>query len=331
MDGQFISGLEGLFSLFLSVSLTPNQAAEGEEVENKHTILDEIDQVLGKKSPPALEYIYVESNFKALFSEAIFPFYNSGSAANPYGHSALRYTLKDGSSWVANISGSPNSQLLTLSKANNYIFGRSEEQGGVYQRAMRGFRIENVPPEGIEKVHNFFLEVQRREKEGTAKYALVWGNTIPLINKLSSVENGNCSYWVSCGLVKAGVLPTPSMWPKILFVSLYLRFFTKNFGKQNFEKSHLMPKAFFSPENVKIIAYRKQAAPANDPMADSWISPSFFFSPTGRVFRALERFADVVVSTPLPKNEDGDKNEKSRFRATIDVVSKPFRPFSTKE
>merc|ERR1712113_522958 len=145
---------------------------------------------------------------------------------------------------------------------------------------------------------------------------------IPFVNKLSCTERGNCCYWVSKALTVAGVIPSPTMYPKLLFISLYFRFFSPN-PPQFFEKPTL-PKSFFTPENANIVAYKKQDAFENDPRDDSWIAPSFLFSPTGRMFRALERFANLVVSIPSPKPQEP-------FKAITKLVSQPFRPFSKKK
>lgn len=63
----------------------------GTPIENKATILQDVDRALGFDSPPALEYVLVQP-----FSVVRIPGTNVGFGWNQYGHSVVRYTLPDG-------------------------------------------------------------------------------------------------------------------------------------------------------------------------------------------------------------------------------------------
>ena len=321
---MIISGLKSVqYSLirsslrWSSSSRAPVAPAEFREIANRDSILSEIDVCLGRTKPPSIEYIYVESDFQLFLSSFSG---GSASASNPYGHAALRYTLGS-HDFTINISGARGKDLLNIMPTQDYIFGCAErthamgsDQGGVYLRAMRGFRIEDVPERDVLALHEYFVALQQRHREGTAKYSLLWGNTLPLVNAMSSVEQGNCSYFTSRGMVKSRLFEKPSMWPKILFIKCYLQM---SMASHNPAKVHTL----FHPSNINIVAYRKEAAQDKDPLANSWIAPTFLFSSQARTFKALERFANAVVVTPARPNDPS-----LSWRSNV-VLQHPFRPF----
>ena len=74
---------------------------------------------------------------------------NSQSAANPYGHSAVRYRLPTGEDKVMNIVGLPGAEMVHFLKPDDYLFGIPEEtksmgseQGGIYNRSFITLRVE---------------------------------------------------------------------------------------------------------------------------------------------------------------------------------------------
>jgi hypothetical protein len=105
------------------------------ELDNKKLILGQIDSALGRNRPPSLEYLYVEADMRAIvqstFGGKLLGLYDSNSAANPYGHSALRYSFEGPhgrENWVMNVCGS--GKLVNFYSPEEYIFGHSAEQGG---------------------------------------------------------------------------------------------------------------------------------------------------------------------------------------------------------
>ena len=51
--------------------------------------MGEVDGVLSRSKPPAIEYIYVNPPWSVVSS----PIYSSQTNFNPYGHSAVRYSV----------------------------------------------------------------------------------------------------------------------------------------------------------------------------------------------------------------------------------------------
>jgi hypothetical protein len=70
-------------------------------IQFQSTILQDIDKALGQTKGPSVEYIYVNPYWATaplawLFQRS----FHSQSAANPYGHSAIRYRLPSGISQI---------------------------------------------------------------------------------------------------------------------------------------------------------------------------------------------------------------------------------------
>jgi len=218
--------------------------------------------------------------------------------------------------FVMNVTG--RGKLVHLISPEEYLFGKTaegSEQGGVYRRAFRGFRIENVPNHNVQAMHEFFLQTQQRNAVGEAKYAALWGNTFPYLNRMSTCEHGNCSYWTSQGMKVAETMRRTSMWPKVVFVRLYAELVQAAWRRPDCN-------AFFDPKNVSIVAYRKAGRRPADDLANSWVAPTWLLSWQSRVFRPLERFADIVVVTPAQPSHSTDS-----WLSALQCNVTPFRPF----
>jgi len=118
----------------------------GLEIDNKDTILAQIDQLCSKGKPPAVEYIFVEPAFRADHSAKALRIFG-------FGHAVIKYLL-DGKQRVMNIVGVSSNksskadlELVNFLSPQEYLFGlssdtlRKSEQGGVYNRAMVGIRF----------------------------------------------------------------------------------------------------------------------------------------------------------------------------------------------
>jgi hypothetical protein len=69
------------------------------------------------------------------------------------------------------------------------------EQGGVYQRAFRGFRIEDWPAERIAEMHDIYLQIANGQICHKKAFAILLG---PLWNYCrSATEQGNCAVCLS--------------------------------------------------------------------------------------------------------------------------------------
>eukprot|EP01116_Phalansterium_solitarium_P014043 TRINITY_DN31556_c0_g1_i1.p1 TRINITY_DN31556_c0_g1~~TRINITY_DN31556_c0_g1_i1.p1 ORF type:complete len:346 (-),score=93.34 TRINITY_DN31556_c0_g1_i1:171-1208(-) len=221
------------------------------EILNKPLILSEIDKVLGKTKPPAIEYLYVNPAYKRW--KALLPGYESDVAANPYGHSAIRYTLPSGQQKLMNIVGLPGREMVNFLAPDDYLFGDphstaplGSEQGGVHERGIISVRIEDWPADDVERMDAYYTMLQHRSRRSSndagadgsglmslpdrASFHMLLGALTNAVRHWRIVrflfgnltEKGNCAQWTSKGLVAAGVIPKPYMWPKFLWIKLFM-------------------------------------------------------------------------------------------------------------
>mmetsp|Transcript_32032 Transcript_32032/g.43879 ORF Transcript_32032/g.43879 Transcript_32032/m.43879 type:complete len:373 (-) Transcript_32032:115-1233(-) len=204
---------------------------DGDEITNKDTILDEIDscvagvyapfrEVIEKihgtqvdfGKPPSVEFLFVE------------PYSVLGKfSTNPYGHAAVRYTLR-GEQIVFNIVGFGETEMVHFIHPKDYLFGTHEwktgnEAGAIYNRWFHGIRIENVDEREIDTMDFFFRAVQAESRQSRASYSMM---SAKIKNFFSGTETkGNCAVWTAKGLVRAGLVERASMWPKQIWVDLW--------------------------------------------------------------------------------------------------------------
>ncbi|KAL9649717.1 hypothetical protein ABK040_009532 [Willaertia magna] len=281
-------------------------------IDNKETILNDIDNVLGKHKPPAFEYLYIEP---AAFRN---PFFEP-SSHNPYGHAAIRYTNpENGESIVMNIVGRSDKRMVNFLKAEDYIFGdpdccnvEGNEQGGIYLRTIIGFRFEEWPLLWIENMHNYFKEIQQQELDKDAKYEMLLGpvyNFLRKYNILNVSERGNCSYWTTKGMVKARIFKKPTMWPKFTNVKLY----TKVVFNEKRDKLHIPDRItnefydeeeipYFNRDNFNIVTYRCANEDIVKTQLKGWVRPFNWLEHA--IFQQMDDMANVVVG--VKTREDG--------------------------
>ena len=147
-----------------------NSATNYRPVANIDSVLTEIDSALGASSPPSVEYLYVVPHVALSITKLWILGRGVYSSSNPYGHAAIRYTTSDGEQHVMNIVGKPGSRMVNFMRPIDYLFGDpsvtcelGSEQGGVFNRSIIGFRLENYPPEKVDKLHQYFVDLQERE------------------------------------------------------------------------------------------------------------------------------------------------------------------------
>lgn len=119
-------------------------ARNGQTIDNIATVLKEVDDLLTGK-PPAIEYVRSEKDglllcLNLLQKLFVCPFRNVEflgiGFGSPYGHAAVRYTLKNGEQVVMNIVKNANgNQLVNLLDPTEYLYGTrfgevGAEQGG---------------------------------------------------------------------------------------------------------------------------------------------------------------------------------------------------------
>jgi Vacuolar protein sorting-associated protein 62 len=253
----------------------------GEELINKQTILDDIDRALGATGPPALELVFTEPY--ALTSMM-------NLTTNPYGHIGVRYTHpRTGKSVVMNVVGfAKNTPMINFVDAADFYFGTCEwaganEQGGVYNRTFHSIRIERLPALAIERLHEAYVALHKRWKGGEACYSLIMS---PIRNWLAGEESaGNCAFWVSLGMLQAGLVHETSVWPKRLFINVFELW-------ARAEQMQLV-------SNVHIVAYHRidgahSYGAGYD--ATSWVRPGSWRAT--RLYKSLSSLADVSVRVP---------------------------------
>ncbi len=127
-----------------------------EEIKNKDTILDELNKSLNKKSNPSVEYLITKPY--GLFR---LPFGLGSISYNWFGHSALRYTTPEGKDVVVNVEAKEKGKnFIQFYDANEYLFGTTSAQKGIYQRDIVGLRIENVSQLDIKLMHNYIINLK---------------------------------------------------------------------------------------------------------------------------------------------------------------------------
>lgn len=260
------------------------QSGEGEvwEIENKNEILDEVNRSLGVSKGPDLEYIFVD-----VFGVARLPWplNQFAVAANPYGHAAVRYRLDD-EEYVMNITGTEGQPMVGFFAPQEYIFGRSAEQRGIYTRNMYGVRVENVERERILFMHQYYQKVAYLGSKKEAKFSLIFAKIYNLLRgwlPISISERGNCAWWTSGGLTEAGMLSGQNLWPKSIFVQI-------------FEEQKLA-----NPDNVHVVKYARveELEPeygVGGYVGNPGVKP--FSTVANVLYRNLGRFADVTVEVP---------------------------------
>lgn len=172
-----------------------------------------------------------------------------------------------------NIAGKkPGKNMVRFTNPEDYLFGTdytvAEQRGicawrvlarrglrsliashpclpGADNREIIGIRIENLPVENIERMHQFYLDLYEADRARSAKFNIA---LFPITNFLRGLlptriaERGNCARWTSKGLVVAGVATKPSMWPKSVWINI-------------FENTHRT--ATQSPDNLRVVVYRR--------------------------------------------------------------------------
>eukprot|EP01087_Luapelamoeba_hula_P020816 TRINITY_DN715_c4_g1_i1.p1 TRINITY_DN715_c4_g1~~TRINITY_DN715_c4_g1_i1.p1 ORF type:complete len:407 (-),score=67.59 TRINITY_DN715_c4_g1_i1:33-1253(-) len=263
-------------------------APGGVPISNLDDIMQTIDAALGVNHPPAIEFIFVEP----YTSVSIPKFPNWGFSNNPYGHAAVRYTLPDGQQILMNIVRTSDQMVNFMSPAE-YLYGttsfdKGSEQGGVYNRHMIGVRLEEWPPELVQRMHEYYVGLQERNASHTVKYSLLFSH---IFNALSFMvapflflaERGNCARFSSMGLVQGKIVRSPSLWPKSIWVDIL-----ETHGRM-------------CPGNVHVVSYERvkhayhsyglDAKPLSSVAPGQSLGNLLYFN--------TKRFADVVVEVPV--------------------------------
>eukprot|EP00992_Anisonema_acinus_P007317 TRINITY_DN3055_c0_g1_i1.p1 TRINITY_DN3055_c0_g1~~TRINITY_DN3055_c0_g1_i1.p1 ORF type:complete len:265 (+),score=42.24 TRINITY_DN3055_c0_g1_i1:67-861(+) len=199
----------------------------GSAITNKASILANVDKCCRPTdpAPPAVEYLLVEA-----------------AGRNPFGHAAVCYTHPDTQERIVmnvvnnNHDATKEAALINFLPLDEYLFGVDPvmaprgEQGGVYQRNVCGVRVERLPRADVLAMHHLFQSFAFQEAAGRAAFT-AGGNMHPILQHFTPglyVARGNCARWSARGLVAAGLIRTPSMFPKLLWIHLFQSMLTRD-------------------------------------------------------------------------------------------------------
>jgi len=281
----------------------------GQPISNKDTILQEINEKLGKNldSHPSVSYILTRP-----FGLLTLPFGLGSINYNTFGHSALPYrSPDDGKDIVVNVEAKEHGKrFIQIYDAKEYFYGTDPEkcgaQKGIYQRDMVELRVEDVDPEQIARMHSYIQELITHNEEavrtaeemklsyqnyGQYRFNLFFG---PLLNMLRIVfptfpEYGNCARWTSSMLLKAGLTTNYFVWPSTVFINMF-----ENYSRLNIKSLSNMHVVYYEqPSHVQTLAYGVRARPI---WFDKHIAPLQTFR--NWFYGDLKHFANVIVKVP---------------------------------
>ena len=182
-------------------------------IANYDTVLSSLDAAVGHSSD--VEYLWVEGSY----------------TGNVFGHAAIAYRHPETNEQVVmNIVGkTPGTQLVNFLPLREYLFGVQMMKGGAYNRNIYGLRIHGVGQQDLLAMHHQYVAVMHEAKAGRATFDIFGtrgpsgavSRLLPFLNE--GARLGNCAKWTSFGLIRAGLLPRVSLFPKNMLVRLMLR------------------------------------------------------------------------------------------------------------
>jgi len=181
----------------------------------------------------------------------------------------------------------PEEYFFSTAKSNQSL--GALEQRGLYNRAMVGIRIENLPVENIMAMHQYFVELDAKAQRREVTFHLFLGPVYNLFRKIfvtiPLAERGNCARWTSKGLEKAGVVTHASIWPKSVWVNIF----------ENCNRT-----AAKSEDNINVVSYHRikhaKLSYGIDAISIGAVAP--LQSLRSISYWNLDRFAAAVVEVP---------------------------------
>jgi len=227
------------------------------------------------------------------------PFFSLGFAYNLYGHAAVRYTLPSGEQKVMNIVNDDEG-MVYWSTPEEFLFTTKWHKGcqpkGLYNRDMIGLRVEEIPPEKMLEMHEYFCALAERSQEKKVKYDLgfldlltqflpLFGDFLHKWLPVDAIERGNCARWTSKGLLKAGVVTKSTMWPKSVWINMFENYETTQVKRQS---------------NLHVVSYRRikhaKLSYGVDAIPVTLVAP--LQTIRSFLYYDLDSFADVIVEVP---------------------------------
>ena len=233
------------------------------ELRNRHEILPRVDAALGRNRPAAVEYIIAS----AVWGSDAVPMPHR-LLGNPCGHAFVAYTLPSspdcagiehvppelrGKQICMNIVNPGHAQnasevhVVNFLSLEDMLFGIGDvggvcgsEQGGVYNRSFTGLRIEHVPDADILAMHHTFVSLAAQGNAGRLSFSITGGQVRGLVRHFLSIGNkvlGNCSIYSSAGLVSAGLIRRPSVFPGRVWAMLHENAL-RRWGEENVHVVH---------------------------------------------------------------------------------------------
>lgn len=278
------------------------------ELRNRKEILPRVDAALGRAGPPAIEYILAAA---VRGSDAVpLP---KRFLGNPCGHAFVAYTLPSspdcegiehiplelrGKRICMNIVNPGHAQnpseihVVNFLELEDMLFGIGDtdgacgsEQGGVYNRGFTGLRIEEVADADILAMHHTFMSLAAQGNAGRLSFSITGGQMRGLAQHFLSIGNqvlGNCSVYSSAGLVSAGLIRRPSVFPGRVWAMLHENAL-RRWGEENVNVVHYREVPGCHKQSPLLACASGELASITGPVA------------TWRYWRR-ERFAHVTVA-----------------------------------
>jgi hypothetical protein len=233
------------------------------ELRNRREILPRVDAALGRTRPAAVEYVVAS----ALWGSDAVPM-PQRLLGNPCGHAFVAYTLPSspdcegiehiapelrGKQICMNVVNPGHAQnpsevhVVNFLSLEDMLFSIGDvdgvcgsEQGGVYNRSFTGLRIEDVPDADILAMHHAFVSMAAQGNAGRLSFSITGGQVRGLVRHFLSVGNqvlGNCSVYSSTGLVSAGLIRRPSVFPGRVWAMLHENAL-RRWGEENVNVVH---------------------------------------------------------------------------------------------
>lgn len=155
---------------------TPSIAIDPNVISNRDTILSEINTALNRKNHPSVEYVMARP-----FAKFKIPGIG-GLNFNWFSHSAVIYTMPDGTRKVVNIVANKAESIVDTHTPEEYLFTRHSDQGGIFNRNFISIRAYDIPDQAIIKMDEKFKEILDRSSKRNAKYAMAFGPVFNFFN-----------------------------------------------------------------------------------------------------------------------------------------------------